>query len=239
MTDTMTAEQRHRCMSHIRSRDTKPELKVRRWLWHHGYRYRLNVKSVPGKPDIVMRPYRTAIFVNGCFWHGHNVQFSTAQIENSKLKNEKGVCSEDSRAAQIENSKLESEKDVCSEDSLAAQIENSKLKSEEAVDYGAAQIENSACCKIPQSNRAFWVAKIKRNQERDQRNYQLLQENGWQVIVVWECQLTPHQIEHTMREVELLLNSNMLARYKHAPAPFTTGEEQLPAAAENNIEYNK
>ena len=214
----MTAEQRHRCMSHIRSRDTKPELKVRRWLWHHGYRYRLNVKSVPGKPDIVMRPYRTAIFVNGCFWHGHNVQFSTAQIENSKLKNEKGVCSEDSRAAQIENS---------------------KLKSEKAPDSGAAQIENSACCKIPQSNRAFWVAKIKRNQERDQRNYQLLQENGWQVIVVWECQLTPHQIEHTMREVELLLNSNMLARYKHAPAPFTTGEEQLPAAAENNIEYNK
>ena len=213
MTDTMTAEQRHRCMSHIRSRDTKPELKVRRWLWPHGYRYRLNVKSVPGKPDIVMRPYRTAIFVNGCFWHGHGVE--------------------------IENSKVKSEKDVCSEDSLAAQIENSKLKSEEAVDYGGAQIENSACCKIPQSNRAFWVAKIKRNQERDQRNYQLLQENGWQVIVVWECQLTPHQIEHTMREVELLLNSNMLARYKHAPVPFSTGEEQLPAAAENNIEYNK
>ena len=213
MTDTMTAEQRHRCMSHIRSRDTKPELKVRRWLWHHGYRYRLNVKSVPGKPDIVMRPYRTAIFVNGCFWHGHGVE--------------------------IENSKVKSEKDVCSEDSLAAQIEKSKLKSEEDVDYGAAQIENSACCKIPQSNRAFWVAKIKRNQERDQRNYQLLQENGWQVIVVWECQLTPHQIDHTMREVELLLNSNMLARYKHAPAPFTTEEEQLPAAAENNIEYNK
>ena len=212
MTDTMTAEQRHRCMSHIRSRDTKPELKVRRWLWHHGYRYRLNVKSVPGKPDIVMRPYRTAIFVNGCFWHGHGVK--------------------------IENSKLKSEKAVCSENSGGAQIENSKLKSEEAVDYGAAQIENSACCKIPQSNRAFWVAKIKRNQERDQRNYQLLQENGWQVIVVWECQLTPHQIDHTMREVELLLNSNMLARYKHAPVPFTTGEEQLPAAAENNIEYH-
>ena len=195
MTDTMTAEQRHRCMSHIRSRDTKPELKVRRWLWHHGYRYRLNVKSVPGKPDIVMRPYRTAIFVNGCFWHGHNVQFSTAQIENSKLKSEK------------------------------------------AADPGAALIENSACCKIPQSNRAFWVAKIRRNQERDQRNYQLLQENGWQVIVVWECQLTPKQIEHTMREVEMLLNNNMLARYKHAPSPFTTEEELLPLAAEDTIEY--
>ena len=205
MTDTMTAEQRHKCMSHIRSRDTKPELKVRRWLWHHGYRYRLNVKSVPGKPDIVMRPYRTAIFVNGCFWHGHNVQFSTALIENSKLKIEK--------------------------------IENSKLKSEKAADPGAALIENSACCKIPQSNRAFWVAKIRRNQERDQRNYQLLQENGWQVIVVWECQLTPKQIEHTMREVELLLNNNMLARYKHSPSPFTTEEEPLPLAAEDTIEY--
>ena len=205
MTDTMTAEQRHKCMSHIRSRDTKPELKVRRWLWHHGYRYRLNVKSVPGKPDIVMRPYRTAIFVNGCFWHGHGVQLSAAQIENSKLKSEK--------------------------------IENSKLESEKAADSDAALIENSACCKIPQSNRAFWVAKIRRNQERDQRNYQLLQENGWQVIVVWECQLTPKQIEHTMREVELLLNNNMLARYKHAPNPFTIEEEPLPLAAEDTIEY--
>ena len=214
MTDTMTAEQRHRCMSHIRSRDTKPELKVRRWLWHHGYRYRLNVKSVPGKPDIVMRPYRTAIFVNGCFWHGHGVE-----IENSKLKIEKAVCSENSRAALIEYSKLKSEKGVCSENSCAALI------------------ENSACCKIPQSNRAFWVAKIRRNQERDQRNYQLLQENGWQVIVVWECQLTPKQIEHTMREVELLLNNNMLARYKHSPSPFITEEEPLPLAAEDTIEY--
>ena len=198
MTDTMTAEQRHRCMSHIRSKDTKPELKVRRWLWHHGYRYRLNVKSVPGKPDIVMRPYRTAIFVNGCFWHGHNVQFSTALIENSKLKSEK------------------------------------------AANPGAALIENSTCCKIPQSNREFWVAKIKRNQERDQRNYQLLQENGWQVIVVWECQLTSNQIEHTMREVELLLNNNMLSLYKkNTPAPFTTEEEPLPLAAEDNIQFNQ
>ena len=221
MTDTMTAEQRHRCMSHIRSRDTKPELKVRRWLWHHGYRYRLNVKSVPGKPDIVMRPYRTAIFVNGCFWHGHGVE-----IENSKLKIEK-----------IENSKLKIEKAVCSENSRAALIENSKLKSEKAADPGAALIESSECYKIPQSNRAFWVAKIRRNQERDQRNYQLLQENGWQVIVVWECQLTPKQIEHTMREVELLLNNNMLARYQHAPNPFTTEEEPLPLAAEDTIEY--
>ena len=74
MTDTMSPAQRHRCMSHIRSRNTKPEIKVRQWLWNHGYRYRLCVKSVPGSSDIVMRKYRTAIFVNGCFWHGHLVQ---------------------------------------------------------------------------------------------------------------------------------------------------------------------
>ena len=67
MPDHLTPQQRHRCMSHIRSKATKPEMLVRKWLWAHGYRYRLNVKSVPGKPDIVMRKYRTAIFVNGCF----------------------------------------------------------------------------------------------------------------------------------------------------------------------------
>ena len=83
MTDTMTPEQRHRCMSHIRSKATKPELLVRQWLWSHGYRYRLNVKSVPGKPDIVLRPYRTAIFVNGCFWHGHQVESEKMKVESS------------------------------------------------------------------------------------------------------------------------------------------------------------
>ena len=74
MADRMTPEQRHRCMSRIRGRDTKPELVVRRWLWHQGFRYRLYVKSLPGKPDIVMRKWRTVIFVNGCFWHGHDCQ---------------------------------------------------------------------------------------------------------------------------------------------------------------------
>lgn len=58
-------------MSRIRGKDTNPELIVRRWLWSHGYRYRLNHPRLPGKPDIVLRKYRTCIFVNGCFWHGH------------------------------------------------------------------------------------------------------------------------------------------------------------------------
>lgn len=58
-------------MASIHSKDTKPEMVVRRWLWGHGFRYRLNHPRLPGKPDIVMRKYRTCIFVNGCFWHGH------------------------------------------------------------------------------------------------------------------------------------------------------------------------
>ena len=79
MADRMTREQRHRCMSRIRGRDTKPEMVVRHWLWHQGYRYRLYVKSLPGRPDIVMRKWRTVIFVNGCFWHGH-------ECENNKRR---------------------------------------------------------------------------------------------------------------------------------------------------------
>ena len=62
-------------MAAIHGKDTKPEMVVRRWLWGHGFRYRPNHPRLPGKPDIVMRKYRTYIFVNGCFWHGHNVMY--------------------------------------------------------------------------------------------------------------------------------------------------------------------
>lgn len=71
MADTMTTEQRSRCMSHIKSRDTKPELLVRKYLFSKGLRFRVNVSKLPGKPDIVLPKYRTVIFINGCFWHGH------------------------------------------------------------------------------------------------------------------------------------------------------------------------
>ena len=71
MADRVSSSQRHLMMSHIGSRDTRPELKVRRALHYSGYRYRLNVRTLHGAPDIVLPKYRTAIFVNGCFWHGH------------------------------------------------------------------------------------------------------------------------------------------------------------------------
>lgn len=71
--DKLSKEQRHKNMAAIRSKDTKPKIIVRRWLWSRGFRYRLNHKRLPGHPDLVLRKYRTCIFVNGCFWHGHNV----------------------------------------------------------------------------------------------------------------------------------------------------------------------
>ena len=203
----MTPEQRHRCMAQIHSKGTKPELKVRRWLWAHGYRYRLNVKSVPGKPDIVMRPYRTAIFVNGCFWHGHNVGMS--ECENVSIRES---------VEPRRGNNLQDLQDF-------AQRSNQENKEKD--------LQNSKCCKIPRSNRKFWVTKIRRNQERDRQNYRVLQENGWHVIVVWECELTPAKIEQTMRQVEVRLNENMLSSYRRLPAiPYDSEPAALPRAAE-------
>lgn len=84
-------------MASIHSRDTKPEMVVRRWLWGHGYRYRKNVGELPGKPDIVVGASRTAIFVNGCFWHQHegcrnystprtNTEFWQRKFERNKAR---------------------------------------------------------------------------------------------------------------------------------------------------------
>ena len=71
MADRMTPEQRSRCMSRIRGADTSIELAVRRELWRRGYRYRKNVMSLPGRPDIVFSGARVVVFVDGDFWHGY------------------------------------------------------------------------------------------------------------------------------------------------------------------------
>ena len=71
--DIWDKEKRSAVMAKIHSKDTKPELIVRRYLYHRGYRYRKNVKGLPGTPDIVLRKYGVVIFVHGCFWHGHEV----------------------------------------------------------------------------------------------------------------------------------------------------------------------
>lgn len=67
----MTPEQRHRCMAAIKGKDTKPEIIVRKYLFSRGLRYRINNRKLPGSPDIVLKKYRTVVFIDGCFWHGH------------------------------------------------------------------------------------------------------------------------------------------------------------------------
>lgn len=69
--DVLDHDQRHRNMAAIKSKNTKPELIVRHYLWGCGFRYSLHNPKLPGHPDLVLRKYRTCIFINGCFWHGH------------------------------------------------------------------------------------------------------------------------------------------------------------------------
>lgn len=149
--DKLSLEQRHKNMAAIHSKDTKPEMIVRRGLWKRGFRYRLNHKRLPGHPDLVLRKYRTCIFVNGCFWHGHNVMYDV------------------------------------------------RCKTEEI-------IESSECCKIPKTNREFWVAKIRRNQERDLKVQHELAAMGWHSITIWECELKPKVREKTLESLAFTLN---------------------------------
>ena len=185
--DKLSAQQRHSNMAAIRSKDTKPEMIVRKGLWKRGFRYRLNHKRLPGHPDLVLRKYRTCIFVNGCFWHGHHVALPQMSDGRSKME---GV------------------------------------------------IVNSACCKIPTTNREFWVAKIHRNKERDKEEQRRLAEMGWHCITVWECELKPKQKEQTLDSIAFTLNHIWLQDHgaKSAPCPNVEEEsENYLKAAEETI----
>jgi len=98
--DSVDNHTRSKIMACIHANDTKPEMIVRHYLFAQGFRYRLHVHTMPGSPDIVLRKYRTAIFVNGCFWHGHegckyysipktNTDFWKTKIERNKARDEK------------------------------------------------------------------------------------------------------------------------------------------------------
>ena len=144
MADNHTRDVRSKNMSHIRSTNTKPELAVRKYLFSRGFRYRKNVKTLPGCPDIVLPKYKTVIFINGCFWHKHD------------------------------------------------------------------------CPRFvwPTSNIQYWQPKILKNVERDQENHKKLQDDGWSVIVVWECQLKKAVFKETMEGLE----RSILAGTKNADA---------------------
>ena len=160
----LTPDRIHKNMSSIRSKDTKPEMIVRKGLWSKGFRYRLNSPRLPGHPDLVMKKYRTCIFVNGCFWHGHE-----------------------------------------------------------------------GCCKIPETNREFWVTKIKRNQERDIETQKRLAEMGWHCITIWECELKPSKREQTLKSLAFTLNKIWLEEHAVIGKPYPKLEEEngmLKAAEE-------
>ena len=97
--DTLTLSLRSHCMSHIRGKNTKPEILVRKGLHARGFRFRLHNKKLPGNPDIVLPKYGVTIMVNGCFWHGHkgcryatkpksNVEFWETKIARNKHRDE-------------------------------------------------------------------------------------------------------------------------------------------------------
>ena len=185
-------------MAAIRSKDTKPEMIVRRGLWKRGFRYRLNHKRLPGHPDLVLRKYRTCIFVNGCFWHGHLVAMPP---------NESGEFSVES---------LES-------------VDRTKLK-----------VESSPCCKIPKTNREFWVAKIRRNKERDKKEQKKLASMGWHCITVWECELKPTKREETLESIAFTLNHIWLQDHGAKAIPYPKLDEedmQMPIAAEERLDF--
>ncbi len=90
MSDTVSKEKRSDIMSHIKGSDTSLEIRVRHFLYNCGYRYRKNVKKLPGKPDIVLKKYNTVIFINGCFWHHHkNCSIATTPKTNLEYWNNK------------------------------------------------------------------------------------------------------------------------------------------------------
>ena len=117
--DPLSPRQRSERMSRIRNSDTKPEMAIRRIVHGMGYRYRLHVRDLPGKPDLVFRRKKKVIFVHGCFWHQHGCNHY----------------------------------------------------------------------RMPKSKRDFWLPKLRKNTERDKKVSDLLTAQGWNILVVWECQL--------------------------------------------------
>ena len=121
MSDFLDRKARSALMSRVRGRDTLPERRVRRAVWAAGFRYRLNVRELPGAPDMVFRRYLTVALVQGCFWHSHD-------------------CSKGRHR--------------------------------------------------PASNQEFWNQKLDGNVARDAANYARLRELGWNVFLIWECDLS-------------------------------------------------
>lgn len=134
--DSVTPARRSEIMGRVRSRDTKPEMKVRQLIHSMGYRYRLHAKDLPGKPDIVFRKRKKVVFVHGCFWHRHS---------------------------------------------------------------------ECVLARIPKSRTVFWTKKLEANRQRDKRNADELQEMGWNILTIWECEL--HETEKLKSKIKEFLDA--------------------------------
>ena len=132
MADVFSKSKRSEIMSRIRGKDTGPEMIIRKALFANGFRYRLHVKNLPGKPDIVLPKYNAVVIVDGCFWHGH---------------------------------------------------------------------KNCKFFRMPKSRISFWRKKIDANRARDVKNRRKLRRLGWNVIQVWECQLSSRKYEKTFQRI--------------------------------------
>lgn len=122
-------------MSRIKNKKTKPEELVAKFLFAHGFRYRRNDKCLPGTPDIVLKKYKTVIFINGCFWHMHECQYFVWPVNNAE----------------------------------------------------------------------FWKKKLQANKARDEHEQSLLKELGWNLIIIWECQLKHGNAEKTLDNLIITL----------------------------------
>jgi DNA mismatch endonuclease, patch repair protein len=129
--DRVTPEQRSAVMRRIRSKDSKAELALRRALHRLGYRFRLHASDLKGKPDVIFRPRQAAIFMHGCYWHGHGCRVAGAP---------------------------------------------------------------------PKSNVHYWGPKIERNVARDGTTRAALEELGWRVLVVWECEVSAPDLDDRLSE---------------------------------------
>lgn len=137
MADVFSPPKRQEIMRHVKSKNTAPEVKLRSLLHKNGFRFRLNRKDLPGKPDIVLPKYKAVIFVHGCFWHGHS-------------------CSRGHR---------------------------------------------------PQTNIDFWNHKIGSNIARDKKDIELLEAQGWRVLVVWQCEIKKKNEEQLLAKIKDFLYS--------------------------------
>ena len=124
--DNLDKNKRSCLMAKIKQKNTEPEIIVRHFLYSKGFRYRINLKSLPGSPDIVLPKYKTVIFVHGCFWHGHTCKAGH----------------------------------------------------------------------LPTSNLDYWKLKIEKNIERDRKKNEELEMQGWNVIVVWQCEVKTLKNRH-------------------------------------------